>query len=520
MRRFLFCLLTCTFQLVIMAQSTSYDLNFDEKLYTIQSFTFENKDYQVRAYENIVYVGNPIDTTYQKMNIYIPEDYYHGKEINGFTRETAPIFLPNGIGGYMPALPMTLTGSKENIFGQRGRRPGANGLPPGGMPRGPRPNGEMSKQSAIHYALAQGYIVASPGARGRSIQNSQGVYLGKAPAGLVDLKAAVCYLRFNDKLIPGSKKHIISNGTSAGGAMSMLLGATGNSSDYKPYLLELGAANVEDNIFAVSAYCPITDLDHADSAYEWQFNGIDTFNAGMMRMLDGNNAPSQTSNELTDHQKEISAQLKTLFPIYVNSLQLKDEKGNLLTLDEQGNGSFKQYVIEQILASAQRAIDKGDDLSQTSWLTVQEGIAKSIDFNEYIRTMGRMKTPPAFDALDLAAPENHLFGTASINAQHFTTFSFAHSAVNSSLASPDIIKMMNPLYYIGEEGSMPANFWHIRYGTIDNNTSLAIESILELYLKNKGYKVNFAFAWDKPHTGDYELEELFEWMNQMIKHQH
>ncbi|MCK7542160.1 MAG: hypothetical protein MZV63_70420 [Marinilabiliales bacterium] len=59
----------------------------------------------VRAYEKIVYVANPVDTAYQVMNIYIPEAYFNGKSINGYTTETAPIFFPNQIGAYMPAKP-------------------------------------------------------------------------------------------------------------------------------------------------------------------------------------------------------------------------------------------------------------------------------------------------------------------------------------------------------------------------------------------------------------------------------
>ena len=77
--------------------------------------------------------------------------------------------------------------------------------------------------------------------------------------------------------------------------------------------------------------------------------------------------------------------------------------------------------------------------------------------------------------------------------------------------------MMNPMYYIGESGSSTCKYWHIRYGTIDNNTSLAIEVIFATYLQNQGYKVDFALAWDRPHMGDYDLEELFNWMSNILE---
>lgn len=70
---------------------------------------------------------------------------------------------------------------------------------------------------------------AGEGARGRTLRDAAGTFIGKAPVAIVDLKAAVRYLRFNDDRMPGDAKKIISNGTSAGGALSALLGASGNT---------------------------------------------------------------------------------------------------------------------------------------------------------------------------------------------------------------------------------------------------------------------------------------------------
>lgn len=64
---------------------------------------------------------------------------------------------------------------------------------------------------------------------------------------------------------------IVSAGVSAGGALSSLLGASGDSPVYDSYLEELGAADASDTIFATGAWCPITDLEHADMAYEWNW---------------------------------------------------------------------------------------------------------------------------------------------------------------------------------------------------------------------------------------------------------
>lgn len=68
-----------------------------------------------RSYENVVYVRNPVDAEYQSLNIYVPEAYFQGGTIHGYTARTAPIFLPNQVGGYMPA--------KPGVVGQAGFGP-------------------------------------------------------------------------------------------------------------------------------------------------------------------------------------------------------------------------------------------------------------------------------------------------------------------------------------------------------------------------------------------------------------
>ncbi|WPC10702.1 hypothetical protein LEQ04_08260 [Riemerella anatipestifer] len=58
----------------------SSKLKFDINNYKTETVSYQGKDFKVRAYENIVYVSNPVDTAFQKMNIYIPEAYFEGKK--------------------------------------------------------------------------------------------------------------------------------------------------------------------------------------------------------------------------------------------------------------------------------------------------------------------------------------------------------------------------------------------------------------------------------------------------------
>ncbi len=473
-----------------VAQNVPFSLHFDPTKYQTQTLNIGEQTVTVRAYENLVYVANPVDTAYQKMNIYIPEAYFKGESINGYTAQNAPIFFPNKVGGYMPAKPAT---PQDKPMGMRSPSP---------MPAQP---------SALLVALSKGYIVASAGARGRVLKDNKGVFSGKAPAGIVDLKAAIRFLKFNDANMPGDAHKIISNGTSAGGAMSTLLGATGNNPDYEPYLQALGAAKAKDDIFAVSAYCPITNLDHADMAYEWQFYGINTYKGWS---FGGGNVPTKN---LSDAQINVSAQLKVLFPAYLNALKLKDKQGNLLSLDDAGNGNFKTLVASYIIASAQKELNKNTDLSAFTFLTIRNNVVESIDFDAYLKHLGRQKTPPAFDALDMSSPENSLFGTATTDSQHFTTFGKDNTLVEAQTANQAIIRMMNPMNYVGQKNTTTAKHWRIRHGSKDKDTSLSISVMLATLLDNKGYDVNLAFPWERPHSGDYDIDELFQWIDALCK---
>lgn len=466
----------------VSAETKEYSLKFDSSNYVEKTMQLNGKDVKFSAYEKIVYVKNPVDIAYESMNVYVPAEYYEGKSVNGYTAKDAPIFFPNSVGGYMP-----------------------------GEPGGPGQNMEGIGPNASLVALSRGYVVAAPGARGRTTKTDDGVYTGKAPACIVDLKAAVRYLRYNDKDMPGDAEKIISNGTSAGGALSALLGASGNNKDYEPYLKAIGAADARDDIYAASCYCPITNLDNADAAYEWLFNGVNDYRKIEMSMIDWHMERKEVSGTLTADQVALSGREKILFPSYLNSLGLKAGDGSALALDSDGNGAFRDYVKSFVITSAQTALDAGTGLSSFSWITVKNGKVSDIDFPAYLQYITRMKIPSAFDGLDLSVGENGLFGTSSVDARHFTKFGQDNDTAGGTMAEANLIKIMNPMNYIGTANTATAKYWRIRHGTKDRDTSLAVPVMLATKLQNNGYSVDFAMPWERPHSGDYDLDELFAW---------
>ena len=481
--------------------SAKITLTFDINNYESMTGTVDNKEIKYRAFEYIPYVSNPIDIDQQYINIYIPEEYFNNGTVNGYNTQTAPIFMPNNVGGYMPSQPMA-------------------------------PKVENNKPNSALYALSRGYVVASPATRGRTNKASDGNFIGKAPAVIVDLQAATAYLHANDATMPGNAKRIITNGTSAGGAVSLLQGATGNTSDYQPYLQALGAATASTDVYASSAYAPITNLDAADMAYEWSYNGITSFNKVTMGQgelpqanVGGAPTPMQRSVQrvnLTNDDVAYSDLLKSHFPDYVNNLQLRDRTGVILKLDKKGNGTFKQYVKSFIIDAANKAKSNGADLSRYSFLLLDKntGLVKDIDWDAYNSFTSRSKAPGAFDSRANDSGENSLFGTSTSDTNHFTITAALHDTTPNNdvyVENAKIVTMMNPMNYLGSPSATNAKYYRIRYGTADSNTSVAIPLIVGTRAQNLGYSVDMATPFGVDHAGDYDLQDLFNWMDSIVK---
>ena len=481
--------------------SAKITLTFDSNNYESMTGTVDNKEIKYRAFEYIPYVSNPIDIDQQYINIYIPEEYFNNGTVNGYNTQTAPIFMLNNVGGYMPSQPMT-------------------------------PKVENNKPNSALYALSRGYVVASPATRGRTNKASDGNFIGKAPAVIVDLQAATAYLHANDATMPGNAKRIITNGTSAGGAVSLLQGATGNTSDYQPYLQALGAATASTDVYASSAYAPITNLDAADMAYEWSYNGITSFNKVTMGQgelpqanVGGAPAPMQRSVQrvnLTNDDVAYSDLLKSHFPDYVNNLQLRDRTGVILKLDKKGNGTFKQYVKSFIIDAANKAKSNGTDVSRYSFLVLDKntGMVKDIDWDAYNSFTSRSKAPGAFDSRANDSGENSLFGTSTSDTNHFTITAALHDTTPNNdvyVENAKIVTMMNPMNYLGSPSATNAKYYRIRYGTADSNTSVAIPLIVGTRAQNLGYSVDMATPFGVDHAGDYDLQDLFNWMDSIVK---
>lgn len=142
---------------------------------------------QYYAARNIQYVQHPV-AAIQVLNVFVPAAYLHGSSVNGYQRATAPILMPNTVGGYLP-----------------------------GPADDPQRVTWPTNAGTIQQALKRGYVVVAAGIRGRTTVDKSGQRVGQAPAFIVDMKAAIRYVKYNQGRLPGDANRIITNGTSAGG---------------------------------------------------------------------------------------------------------------------------------------------------------------------------------------------------------------------------------------------------------------------------------------------------------------
>ena len=258
------------------------------------------------------YAATPVDSSYETMGIFVPGAYFTG--------------IDNGDGTY------TCTVNESGAAGQYTATTAPLIIPVNtpGYSAMAAPTGYSSSMGygSISDYTNEGIIVLFAGARGRD---------AGAPAGVTDFKAAIRYARYNKDLLPGDMDSIFSLGMSGGGAQSALIGASGNSDLYTPYLAAIGAVMTEsDAVKGSMCWCPITNLDIADEAYEWNM---------------GN-----TRSSLSEEEQTYSDSMALAFAEYINSLGLTDETGTalLLTESEEGvwqSGTYYDYVKDVIETS-------------------------------------------------------------------------------------------------------------------------------------------------------------------------
>ncbi len=449
----------------------------------------------------IQYCSDPVDLTYETLGIFVPGAYMDATSngdgtytcrvssdgaINGYTEETAPILFPVNTPGHK-----------------------AQSAPTG-----------YSKNAASY--TREGFIYVVAGCRGKD---------AGIPAGVTDLKAAIRYIRANLNVLPGCSDRIVAYGHSGGGSQTAVLGASGDSALYLPYLDAIGAVEASDAVNAAMCWCPITGFDSANEGHEWSMG----------------NTRSVLSEEMT----AISDALAAAYAEYVNHIGFTSPAGEILSLEPSDSGiyqagSYYEYVKRTIEVSLEHYLvdtsfpltassGKGD--SSVTYQTAREYIDVLNENGEWVfydaqtgaititsihdftaRLKRAIKPVAAFDKIEAGGHE--LFNTGDGECTHFDAvlaeivkgtpyeadFAEDLSQTDALGYSMDYrLRMFSPLSWLmpaNEEygTSQVAEHWRIRTGITQSDTPLTTEINLALALQAYGVDTDFETVWAQGHT--------------------
>ncbi|MEH3086946.1 MAG: hypothetical protein PGN26_10520 [Xylophilus ampelinus] len=469
-------------------------LTFDRTKYTTINVTLDGVSTPVRWYREVCYVGKPMRLAptqaagavdnqacgYQNMNVFV-------READAAKQDSAIMLNVNNSGW--------LASYQGGLGGWNGSTPIAASNYRGADIVNGGTYVSTSNTDKIGAALSRGFVYINMASRSRGATApegvySEGIYQGKAPAAIVDAKAAVRYLRLNDALMPGTANRIVVNGTSGGGAQTTQLAATGNSNEYFQYLKDVGAAginasgasSISDSVYAAVAYCPIQDMGSADLAYEWMFNVLNTRSlvsadqkAGLIVDANGNELVRASNPDPAG-----STTLLNRFVTYQAGLGLKNDSGAALTtanmLDAlqtefknaasnfvKAGGKIVAYNAFGTAAANGVAGGSGTLYYKNDFIDVNAaGTVTFFDMSNYLKFVAkqaRLKAVPAFDQVaqtpalattptadttkagavingNYSGGESNLFGTAAQVYSNFTEYAWNNNnggdAVNAA----------------------------------------------------------------------------------------
>ena len=293
----------------------SVDLAEFESLALDSSAWRYDEDNDVYYQLGLPYCLTPATKTYESLAIFVPGAYFSAEKngstytctvneravVGSFTTATAPVLMPINTGTLAAqASPTTYA---------------FDGLAP---------------------YMEAGCVYVYAGFRGRSAgydtaSGSDELFPGGSPWPAVDLKAAVRFLRYNAGALPCNASSVYVFGFGAGGGLSAVMGSSGDSALFDPYLASIGAIThdaegqgVSDAIAGSASWCPVTSFDVADAAYEWcqgQYASDDSRAEGAWGRL-------------------LSQGLAGAYGAWVNEMDLRDSDDAQLTLDETETGVF------------------------------------------------------------------------------------------------------------------------------------------------------------------------------------
>ena len=198
---------------------------------------------------------------------------------------------------------------------------------------------------------------------------------------------------------------------------------------------------------------------------------------------------------------------------------------NLVGLNDFGDlraDNYADYLLQTYLQpSATRYLAALPDSDRAAYLAAHASItwrdgAATFGWQDYLDHVGdRKKTLPAFDAFDLSAAENNLFGRGTVKARHFTEFSARHTTAGGSRLDEDIpavLDLMTPMRSLAEQNPDRSKLWWIRLGTRDTDTALTVSANIAACAAALGDEVDHRMYWDQGHGANDDAADFIAWV--------
>lgn len=501
-----------------------------------------DKAHDVYWLKDLAYCTCPRDGVHESLSLFVPGKYFKGKENTDGTYACSLNFSPK-VNGYTAATaPVVLTVDSKAYEAKTA--PAAY------------------EDGAVGTYLKAGMVCVVPGLRGIGGDNP-----GGAPWGAVDLKAAVRFLRLNWSRLPGDMNQIFACGTGTGGALAALLGTSGDSEDFLPYLDSIGAAlydekgnSVSDAVNGVMCWNLSPSPDIGDSAYEWLL--------GQYARSDSRESGVWTS--------ALSQNLAASYAAQVNAMKLTDGEGARLTLEptESGfytaggyadavrttmEGALNHWLSDTkfpatvsidgktaVCKTAQACVDALND--GDSWISYDGETARISDLSGFARhCAGTLKEVAALDGLERQNTENQAFSVSGEASLHFDTTLSAllteHQqeyavlsgwkyavprAYDDDLRKTDELgrdaaarcRLCDPLRSLRSGGITPAKYWRINCGVAENGAAVLDSLQLSLGLRANAdvKKVKFTPVWAQanafPERTGSGAAQFLRWVEQ------
>lgn len=499
----------------------------------------------------VSYCSQPRDAVHETLSVFVPGKYLKGTrgddgsytcsvnysaKVNGYTAATAPMLL---------AVNTTRYEAKT--------APAA------------------CRDGLMTACLKAGMIYVSPGLRGNGGENP-----GSAPWGAVDLKAAVRFLRLNVLELPGDPNRIFAFGSGSGGSLSAVLGASGDSAAYLPYLDAIGAAlfdakgePISDAVCGVMSWNPAASPDTADSGYEWLVGQY---------LHTGDRAEGTWTAAL-------SQDLAAAYAARVNGLKLTDAEGTRLTLEPSVNGTDAAGgYAEALTATLEKSLNRclktarfpltvqADGTTRTyqtaeAWMDALNAGGRWISYDKDRREVqisalsgfaagcvGKTAEVPAGDGLRRQTAENRAFSVSGEESLHFdaslssllSTRQRQYAALSGwksdypGAYAADLQKtdelgrgaaarqtLYQPLYFLSRSGggfgsAVTAPYWRVNCGVSQNGAAVldALNLTLALRTAEAVKRVGFTPVWQQkdalPENSGGGTENFLRWVQSCI----